>query len=194
MKSLYNHFIFTAYERYDENSEDERKTRMGSFKKKAINASTKFRHSFQRKSRRSSKVMSVEIEDVHVAEEVQAVDAFRQALILEELLPAKHDDYHTMLRLLPSLFRYQIFKVSSIAFLVPKAKTIELMQICFLVFYSKLTLWLHRFLKARKFDIEKTKQMWTDMLQWRKEFGSDTIMEVFIAEMGAEPSAIVLFS
>lgn len=72
---------------------------MASLKKKAISASTRFRHSFTKKGRRSSRVMSVSsIEEVYDDEEFQAVDAFRQALILEELLPAKHDDYHTMLR------------------------------------------------------------------------------------------------
>ncbi|XP_073265498.1 phosphatidylinositol/phosphatidylcholine transfer protein SFH12 [Populus alba] len=116
-----------------EHSGDEKKNRIESIKKKAISASNKFRHSLTRKSRRSSKVMSVEIEDVHDAEELKAVVAFRQVLILEELLPSKHDDYHMMLR----------------------------------------------FLKARKFDIEKTKQMWSDMLQWRKKFGADTVLEEF---------------
>ncbi|KAL8128451.1 hypothetical protein V2J09_017606 [Rumex salicifolius] len=48
-----------------------------------------------------------------------------------DFLPARHDDYHTLLR----------------------------------------------FLKARELNVEKTIQMWEEMLNWRKEFGTDTIIE-----------------
>lgn len=82
-----------------ENTEEDKKPRLGSFKKKALNASNKFRQSLKKTGRRSSsRVMSVVFEDEHDAEEAKSVDAFRQALILDELLPAQHDDYHMMLR------------------------------------------------------------------------------------------------
>lgn len=80
-----------------EYTEDEKKAVIAALKKKALSASQKFRHSMKR-GRKSSKVMSISILDEREPEEVQAVDAFRQLLVLEELLPSQHDDYHMMLR------------------------------------------------------------------------------------------------
>nr|AFK38644.1 unknown [Medicago truncatula] len=105
-------------------SDENRKERRSDFKKKLLNAFSKFKHSFKKKR-------VDELQAVNVVPAV--VDAFRKLLIMDELLPQKHDDYHMMLR----------------------------------------------FLKARKFDIGKAKHMWADMLEWRKEFGADTIMEDF---------------
>ncbi|MBA0666807.1 hypothetical protein Goklo_003173, partial [Gossypium klotzschianum] len=129
-----------------ESSEDEKKTRLGGLKKKAVSSSTKFRHSLK-KIRRHSRVMSADcIEDELDAKELQSLTAFRQALFLDDLLPTKHDDHHMMLR--------------------PRVINIT-------------TWYKYRFLKARKFDQDKAKQMWADMLQWRKDFGADTIREDF---------------
>ncbi|KAL0724207.1 hypothetical protein Bca4012_038806 [Brassica carinata] len=119
-------------------SEDEKRTRIGTFKKKAAKASSKLRHSLKKKGssgrrRSTDRNFSLTIEDIHDVEELRAVDEFRSLLLSENLLPPKLDDYHIMLR----------------------------------------------FLKARKFDVGKTKQMWSNMIQWRQEFGTDTIVEDF---------------
>ncbi|XWS51656.1 hypothetical protein CRYUN_Cryun11dG0002400 [Craigia yunnanensis] len=119
-----------------DNSEDERRrSKIGNLKKKAINASNKFTHSLKKRGNKKIdyRVPSVSIEDVRDAKEESAVHELRQKLLHKDLLPPRHDDYHTLLR----------------------------------------------FLKAREFYIEKTIQMWEEMLKWRKEFGTDTILEDF---------------
>ncbi|CAM8971218.1 unnamed protein product [Rhodiola kirilowii] len=85
-------------------SEDEKfRRRSRSLKKKAMNASTKLTHNFKKRSKRVADDLregSVSVEDVRDAEEEKAVNAFRRILIEKELLPARHDNYHTMLRFL----------------------------------------------------------------------------------------------
>ncbi|KAK9057157.1 hypothetical protein SSX86_024524 [Deinandra increscens subsp. villosa] len=115
-------------------SEDERRrSKIGALRKKAINASNKFTHSLKKRGKRKVdyRFPSVSIEDVRDASEERAVHELRQKLIDKDLLPERHDDYHTLLR----------------------------------------------FLKARDFHIERTIRMWEEMLNWRKEYGADTILE-----------------
>lgn len=119
-----------------ENSEDERRrSKIGNLKKKAISASNKFTHSLKKRGKKKidHRVPPVSIEDVRDAKEESAVCELRQKLLDRDLLPPRHDDYHTLLR----------------------------------------------FLKARDFNIEKTILMWEEMLIWRKEYGTDTILEDF---------------
>lgn len=122
---------------YFEPSEDEkRRTRIRSLKKRAMNASTKLTHSLKRRTSKRvahCRFASISTEDFRDEKEEEAVNSFRQALLEKDLLPTRHDDYHTMLR----------------------------------------------FLKARKFDLDKAMLMWSEMLNWRKEQGVDTIIQDF---------------
>lgn len=85
-----------------EMSEDERRqySKIGTLKKKAMNASSKFTHSLKKRGKRKIdyRVPAVSIEDVRDAREETAVLELRQRLIESGSLPPRHDDYHTLLR------------------------------------------------------------------------------------------------
>lgn len=124
---------------FEVSEDDRQRTWNRSFKKKAMHASTKLTKSLRKRANNrvcDSPYQSISIEDIRDAEEEMSVNAFRQALSAKDLLPAQHDDYHTMLR----------------------------------------------FLKARKFELDKAIYMWAEMLNWRKENAVDSILEDFTFE------------
>lgn len=90
------HYIYLCVDR----------SRIGSLKKKAINASNKFTHSLKRRGKRKIdyRVPSVPIEDVRDEREESAVLELRQKLLERDLLPPRQDDYHTLLRSVVTLF------------------------------------------------------------------------------------------
>ncbi|MCO5604784.1 hypothetical protein L7F22_058955 [Adiantum nelumboides] len=115
-------------------TDDERKGKRKMATLRAMINSQRIRNPLRRRTRKSHKLVRYfAIQDIRTEQEQIFVEAFRQILLGENLLPKRHDDYHTLLR----------------------------------------------FLKARKFDLEKTKTMWADMLDWRESFGVDTIEEDF---------------
>ncbi|XP_057809188.1 phosphatidylinositol/phosphatidylcholine transfer protein SFH9-like [Salvia miltiorrhiza] len=115
---------------------DKRRRRMRSLRRKAMTGSTRGTSSLIKRSRQvlHCHFSSMSTEEFLDEEEEKAVNAFRQVLIERDLLPARQDDYHTLLR----------------------------------------------FLKARKFDLDKTVHMWEEMLKWRKENGVDSIFQDFV--------------
>lgn len=84
-----------------ETSEDERRRCQGRFlREKAINTPLRLTNTLRKRGKRvtDSKYAAITIEDFRDAEEEEAVNAFRDALVARDLLPASFDDYHTMLR------------------------------------------------------------------------------------------------
>eukprot|EP00250_Pteridium_aquilinum_P003639 c13946_g1_i1 orf=442-2367(-) len=72
----------------------------------------KLRSSFSRKRSGSCTTQTFLIEDVRYVEDQVIVDAFRQMLLVENLLPEKHDDYHKLLRFLQAR-KFDIVKAKS---------------------------------------------------------------------------------
>ncbi|XP_041989466.1 phosphatidylinositol/phosphatidylcholine transfer protein SFH9-like [Salvia splendens] len=117
---------------------DKRRRRMRSLRRKAMAGSTRGESSLKKRSRQvlHCHFASISTEAFLDEGEEKAVNGFRQVLIERDLLPARQDDYHTLLR----------------------------------------------FLKARKFDLDKTLHMWEEMLKWRQENGVDSVLQDFVYE------------
>ncbi|KAK1437368.1 hypothetical protein QVD17_03159 [Tagetes erecta] len=124
------------YDNLGKFEEEKRRIRVRSLKKKTVVASTRLSNTIRRRRVSNCQFSHISIDEVRDEEEEKAVNAFREHLVEKDLLPNRHDDYHTLLR----------------------------------------------FLKARKFDLYKAVQMWAEMLNWRKAYGADSIIQDFVYE------------
>ncbi|KAG9152789.1 hypothetical protein Leryth_021775, partial [Lithospermum erythrorhizon] len=74
--------------------------------KNGFNSNNKFYNPFEENRKVHFRVPSVTIDDVHAIEDVhdakkeQVVNELRETLVDRDLLPARLDDYHTLLRFL----------------------------------------------------------------------------------------------
>ncbi|KVI10300.1 CRAL-TRIO domain-containing protein, partial [Cynara cardunculus var. scolymus] len=88
-----------GFEGFENLEEDERRrSKIGVLRKKAINASNKLTHSLTKRGLRKVDYRVPSIEDIRDASEERAVHELRQKLINKDLLPERHDEYHTLLR------------------------------------------------------------------------------------------------
>lgn len=87
---------------FEISEEEKKRIRIRSLKKKAMNASNKISHTLRRRSTRVAhcRYASISIDDYRDEKEEESVNAFRQLLMDKDLLPPRHDDYHTILRFL----------------------------------------------------------------------------------------------
>lgn len=81
-------------------ADEKRRRRMRSLRKKAISASNRITHTLKKHSKRlvHCRFESFSAEEFLDEVEEKAVDALRNDLIEKDLLPVRHDDYHTLLR------------------------------------------------------------------------------------------------
>ncbi|KAJ6338925.1 hypothetical protein OIU76_008397 [Salix suchowensis] len=85
----------------DEKQQQQRRKKVRSLRKKAMSASTKLTHTLRKRGKRVAdcRYAAITINDVRDAKEEEAVNGFRHVLISKDLLPPRHDDYHTLLRM-----------------------------------------------------------------------------------------------
>jgi hypothetical protein len=74
----------------EDNSEGERKAKRASFKKRAVTAGNKFRHSLRRRRKTRSENHAFPVEDVRDAQELETVERFRRCLLADGLLSERH--------------------------------------------------------------------------------------------------------